>query len=354
MILEPVSTKNKVTYRCPSNIALVKYWGKKEGGPQLPANPSISLTLSDLCAVTSVEIAYGNVSGQPSFSFLLEGQHKPSFEPKILQFLQKIWAYSLLVQHNTLAVSSANNFPHGTGIASSAAGFGALACCIARLEKEHYGAYPGGFDSFERSASFMARLGSGSACRSLFAAPAIWGEHEEFNSSDLYAVPFETEVHPDLASLMDAVLIVDAGEKSVSSTAGHALLKGNEYAKVRYEVAKSNLGKITDAMTSGKVRAFINIVESEALQLHAMMMASSPYYLLMRPGTVAIIEKIWAYREKTGHPVMFTLDAGANVHLLFPHLLKQEVTNFIETELLVYCQNKQYLCTRTGTAPEQC
>lgn len=320
----------------------------------MPANPSISLTLSDLYATTSMEIAYGNVSGQPSFSFMLEGQQKPSFEPKITQFLQKIWEYSKLIQNHTLAISSSNNFPHGTGIASSAAGFGAMACCIAYLEKAHYGVYPGGFDSFERSASFMARLGSGSACRSLFAAPAIWGEHEAFNSSDLYALPFEAAIHPDLASLMDAVLIVDAGEKSVSSTAGHALLKGNEYAKVRYEVAKSNLGKITEAMTSGKVRAFINIVESEALQLHAMMMSSSPYYLLMRPGTLAIIEKIWAYREKTGHPVMFTLDAGANVHLLFPQLLQQEVTNFIETELLVYCQNKQYLCSRTGTAPQQC
>lgn len=345
---------NKVTYQCPSNIALVKYWGKKSGGPQLPANPSISLTLADLCATTTVEIAYGNVSGKPSFQFMLEGQIKKSFEPKIEQFLTKIWEHSQLVQNQTLVIQSQNNFPHGTGIASSAAGFGALACCIADLEFELYGAYPAGFDNFEKAASFLARLGSGSACRSLYAKPAIWGEHPDFNSSDLFAVPLDADIDPIFSTFRDAVLIVDSGEKSVSSTAGHALLTGNAYAESRYKVANQNLGNIVEAMKSGKMHSFINIVESEALQLHAMMMASSPYYLLMRPGTVAIIEKIWAYREKTGHPLMFTLDAGANVHLLYPENIHTEAMNFIETELLVFCENKQYLCTRTGTAPKKC
>ncbi|MBL7813174.1 MAG: diphosphomevalonate decarboxylase [Bacteroidetes bacterium] len=340
----------KAAYRCPSNIALVKYWGKKEGGTQLPANPSISLTLGDLYADTSVEIVSGNVSGKPAFDFLFQDQPKPSFTPKLDVFFRRIWDGYELVRNHRLLIRSTNNFPHGTGIASSAAGFGALALCIYDLQQQLY-PLP---DSPHHEASRIARLGSGSACRSLFAAPAIWGEHEKIaGSSDEYAIPFSGEIAPELQILMDAVLIVDAGEKKVSSSEGHGLLQQNPYASARYGVAKDNLIKICNALETGSLHRFISIVESEALQLHAMMMVSNPYYILMRPGTLSIIENVWAFRENTGVPLMFTLDAGANVHLLFPKMYTSEVTNFIEGNLLLYCQNRQYLCSTTGVAPQK-
>jgi diphosphomevalonate decarboxylase len=338
----------KTTFRCPSNIALVKYWGKKEGGIQLPANPSISLTLSDLYAETTVEVTEPNSSGKASFEFLFNGKARQSFEPKLHEFFARIYNDYELLQKHHLVINSTNNFPHGTGIASSAAGFGALACCVYELQQKLY-PKP---NNKHHEISRIARLGSGSACRSMYAEPAIWGKHVAFDDScDDYAVPYLGELAVEFENMMDAVLIVDAGEKKVSSSAGHGLLKNNPYGPARFEEAGRHLRELCECFKTGEVHKFIAIVESEALQLHAMMMLSNPYFILMRPNTLAIIEKIWDYREKTGTPLMFTLDAGANVHLLFAGRYKQDVLNFIQSDLLTYCQNGEYFCSATGSAP---
>lgn len=341
----------KISYRCPSNIALIKYWGKKAEGIQLPANASISLTLSDLYAETTISAVDGNISGKPSFSLLLDGKPKKSFETKIQHFLERIWDQYSIVREMHLQIETSNNFPHGTGIASSAAGFGALALCISELEEEYTN---GKYKHTVENASKIARLGSGSACRSVFGKPAVWGKHEYFDkSSDEYAIEFDYEIAFPLNQLNDAVLIIDAGEKTVSSSEGHGLLSGNPYAEARYKSATANLSKIAEALKKGNIHHFIHIVESEALQLHAMMMLSNPYYILMRPGTLAVIEKIWKFREQTGLPVMFTLDAGANVHVLYPDEYTEQIVNFIENELLLFCQNRTYLRSRTGRGPEK-
>lgn len=337
----------KSTYRCSSNIALVKYWGKKPVGIQLPANPSISFTLKDLYTETTIETAGPNTSGLPEFDFLFEGQPKPSFIPKLTDFFARVWnEYSVLKAYR-LQINTFNNFPHGTGIASSASGFGALACCLAELEQMHTGK-----PVVIEQTSKAARLGSGSACRSMYKEPAIWGYHASIpGSNDEYAIPFSTPVHDVFSQMMDAVLIIDAGEKSVSSTVGHGLLKGNPYAAARYGEATLHLSEICKALETGNMDEFIRIVEQEALQLHAMMMLSNPYFILMRPATLSVIEAVWAFRRQTHIPLMFTLDAGANVHLLFPSAHYQQVKNFIDTVLLLYCQNKQYFCSETGAAP---
>ena len=332
-------------YRCPSNIALVKYWGKKEGGIQIPANASVSWTLSDLYAETKVVATESIVT---ELTFLYDGKPKPSFEPKIKDFLNRIAPYSDFVVKHSFVVNSINNFPHGTGIASSAAGFGALALCIADLEGQFA---PGTLEFYQR-ASFFARLGSGSACRSMYSEPAIWGQHPiVHNSSDFYAVPFAQNVHSALSNWKDCVLIVDDGEKKVSSTAGHSLLKNHPYAAARFNQAQKNIENVLQFMQRGDVEEFIKLVESEALQLHAMMMSSIPYFTLIRPGTLAIIEEIWTFREQHKLPLAFTLDAGANVHLLFSPSIETEVMNFIHTKLLVYCKNGLYLCSNTGGQP---
>ena len=339
------------TWTCPSNIALVKYWGKKEGGIQLPANPSISFTLSDLYAKTTISLPHGNVSGKPAFSFLLDGKPQVSFHPKIEQFLSRIWNDFSVVREYHLHIESSNNFPHGTGIASSAAGFGALALCICDLQEQVSGHK---LEDFYTQASTIARLGSGSACRSVFDGPAVWGETPASEgSSDYFAVPFSGVLHETFQEFCDAVLIIDESEKKVSSTEGHSLLVNNPYAQARYQVAAENLNRIADAMTKGNMRSFISIVESEAMQLHAMMMASSPGYILMRPNTLAVIEAVWNFREQHALPLMFTLDAGANVHLLFPKLYKEQIVNFIQSDLLSICKNGLYLCSDIGKGPEK-
>ncbi len=343
----------EVGYRCPSNIALVKYWGKKSTGVQLPANPSISLSLGDLYASTTVK---ASPRTDVAFVFTLAGASKPSFEPKIEAFLNKIAVDCAWLSDYTLYIDSVNNFPHGTGIASSAAGFGALSLCVAHIEQllMGYAALDGrvnGMDFWQRS-SYLSRIGSGSACRSMYSQPAVWGESDAVaGSSDLYAVEMGVALHEELSGWKDVVLIVDDGEKSVSSSAGHALLENHPYALARFGKAQENLASIVGAMRDGNVKSFIEIVESEALQLHAMMMTSLPYYVLMRPNTLAIIEKIWQFREETGLPMCFTLDAGANVHLLYDGKKDETVMNFVHNELLSYCKNRQYLCSETGKRP---
>ena len=349
-------TSIRVGYQCPSNIALVKYWGKKEGGVQLPANPSISWSLGDLHATTTVEMVPRK--GEQAFVFTLAGESKPSFEPKIASFLTKIASDCPWLVDFTLHIDSQNNFPHGTGIASSAAGFGALSLCLAHIEQLLLGdtslqTLVGGMNFWKRS-SYLSRMGSGSACRSMFSRPAVWGETPAVaGSSNLFAVEIDAEVHPSLSYWKDVVLIVDDGEKSVSSSAGHALLTNHSYAEARFGQAQKNLDGIVLAMRNGDVKSFIEIVESEALQLHSMMMTSIPYYVLMRPNTLAIIEQIWRFREQTGLSICFTLDAGANVHFLYDGKIEETVMNFVNNTLLPYCKNGQYLCSDTGKSPVQ-
>ena len=208
--------------------------------------------------------------------------------------------------------------------------------------------------SFWQRSSYLSRIGSGSACRSMFAKPAVWGETPAVaGSSDLFAVELDFETHPSLSNWKDVVLIVDDGEKSVSSTAGHALLTNHPYAEARFGQAQKNLEGIALSMKNGDVKSFIEIVESEALQLHSMMMTSIPYYVLMRPNTFAIIEQIWRFREQTGLSICFTLDAGANVHFLYDGNIEETVMNFVNNTLLPYCKNGQYLCSNIGKSPNQ-
>jgi len=108
------------------------------------------------------------------------------------------------------------------------------------------------------------------------------------------------------------------------------------------------LGKMSKILQEGNTKEFINLVESEALTLHTMMMTSQPYFILMKPNTLEIIHKIWAYRKEQQSNICFTLDAGANVHVLFPETEKKSVHEFIKNELTLYCDNSQYISDQVG------
>jgi diphosphomevalonate decarboxylase len=167
-------------------------------------------------------------------------------------------------------------------------------------------------------------------------------------SSDLFGVPF-SEIHENFKNFQDTILLVDKGEKQVSSTVGHDLMHNHPYAEQRFAQAHENLTALKEVLTSGNIAKFIKIVESEALTLHAMMMTSMPYFILMKPNTLAIINALWNFRNKTQIHVCFTLDAGANVHVLYPAAVKEKVLQFIQDELVAYCQNGQYICDCIGT-----
>ena len=150
----------------------------------------------------------------------------------------------------------------------------------------------------------------------------------------------------------DTILLIDKGEKQVSSTLGHNLMNGHPYAEQRFLQANQNIVKLVDIMRSGDLEGFMALVESEALTLHAMMMTSDPYFILMRPGTLQVIERIWKYRKETGNALCFTLDAGANVHLLYPKSQSVQILEFIKRELVVFCQKNQYIVDSTGTGAQ--
>ena len=320
---------------CPSNIALIKYWGKYEN--QIPANPSISYTLSQCRTITEMEFAEGE---NFSVKLFLSGKEEPKFAEKTAKYLAGIEKYLPWVLRGSFVIKTENTFPHSSGIASSASGFGALAKCLMALDKEISGEKSP--EETLQKASLLARLGSGSACRSLYNGLVVWGATPVVSgSADEYAVPYPvSEIHPIFRDFNDWVMLIHEGQKSVSSTVGHGLMNGNPYAQVRFAEAAKNFFTLQEILKNGDMDGFIKLVEHEALTLHAMMMVSDPAFILMQTGTLEIIRKVWDFRRETGLPLFFTLDAGANVHLMFPNDGQQErIKAFIETELLAYTQS---------------
>ena len=343
--------EGSVTYKAPSNIALIKYWGKH--ADQIPANPSISFTL-DICATTT-SLSFKKLqeeTDQFSFDLFFEGNPKETFRPKILTFFERIEPYLPFLKEYHFKIETSNSFPHSSGIASSASGMAALSLCLLDIEKQ------GNADltdlKFNQKASFLARLGSGSACRSIEGELVQWGAHKDIpNSSDLYGIKFPFDVHAVFKDYQDTILLVDKGQKKVSSSVGHGLMKDHPFAQKRFEQAHHNLDVLKQVLIEGNLDRFIAIVESEALTLHAMMMTSTPYFILAKPNTLKIIEMIWEFRQQSKTHLCFTLDAGANVHVLYPEKEKDKVLQFIQDELVAFCESGQYICDQTGLGAEK-
>ena len=326
----PNDFQGKVGWQCPSNIALVKYWGKK--GKQIPQNPSISFTLSECCTETFVQYEKAEHFG---FQFFFEGKENPAFGAKIEKFLLENQSF----------------FPF---IASSASSMSAFVMCLLEIERSLSLSKGRPIDMVLRKASYFSRLASGSACRSVYPKMALWGVTEAYNgSSDEYAVPLENDIHPVFKTFRDSILIVSSEKKSVSSRAGHGLMEGNPYAPARYAQANENIKNLLTALKSGDLDTFINITESEALQLHALMMCSNPSFILMKPNTLRIIEMVRNFRNETQIPLCFTLDAGPNVHLLYPETAAENVGYFVESKLIDYCADNQWIIDKVGDGPKK-
>lgn len=357
----PSDFQGKVGWACPSNIALVKYWGKR--GKQLPQNPSISFTLSECRTETFVTFEKADRFG---FSFYFEGKENPAFGAKIEKFLLENQAFFPFINQLNLKVESRNSFPHSSGIASSASSMSAFVMGLIEIESLLVGLSTGSralVDSVPepvegpinmKKASYFSRLASGSAARSVFPKMALWGKTDCYKgSSDEFAVSLENDIHPVFKNYRDSILIVSGETKSVSSRAGHALMEGNPYAPARYAQANENIKNLLSALKSGDLDTFINITESEALQLHALMMCSNPSFILMKPNTLSIINEIRAFRNETKIPLCFTLDAGPNVHLLYPEQEADKVEYYIKNVLADYCDRERWIADHVGDGPKK-
>ena len=343
--LQAHPTAFQTRWQAPSNIALIKYWGKKS--PQTPLNASISFTLANAVTQTQVRFSPKEEEDQKlSFSIQFEGVVKPDFRPKIQRFFDHILPYQPFLTAYHIDIESKNTFPHSSGIASSASSMAALAACLVDFEAQ---LAPMSEEHRLLKTSFLARLGSGSASRSTQGPVMVWGKHPVVsNSSDHWATPADN-IHPIFTDFCDTILLIDKGQKQVSSSLGHKLMHNHPYAEQRFDQANNHLRDLLPILESGDLEAFIPIVEKEALHLHAMMMTSDPYFILMKPNTLQVIEHIWAFRKDSKLPISFTLDAGANVHVLYPNSVAKEVSNFIDNQLLSFCEQRQLLHDRVGT-----
>lgn len=338
----------KVAWRSPSNIAFIKYWGKH--GVQLPKNPSLSMTLSKCFTDTSIVLGEKRTKKDIEFTFKFNSKENKKFSERIEEYLNQVSGQLSFLKHYRLEISSENSFPHSAGIASSASALSALALCLGTIEQRLGTAFK---EDFYRRVSELARLGSGSASRSLFAEYSVWGQTEHiYGSSDNFAVDLKVPIHPDFKCLRDIILLVDSTEKKVSSSVGHGLMNNHPYALTRFSEAGKNLKEIIASMRSGDFDKFAFILEHEALSLHAMMMTANPWYTLLSSNSLVIMQKIKEFREKTKIKISFTLDAGPNVHVIYPAEEERKVQAFIESELVPLCVDNKYIVDSIGRGPE--
>ena len=345
-----LSEKKLVEWHSPSNIALIKYWGKY--GDQLPKNPSISFTLNNSKTITKIE--YSKAVGlERKIVYDFEGQRNPIFEERVKKYFHKFSEFVPFVKSLDFTIYSHNTFPHSAGIASSASSFSSLALCIASIEHTLFNTLGNKIDFF-RKASFLARLGSGSACRSTFGKLALWGETDLMNtSSNELAIPVDKAIHPVFNTYYDAILIIDSGKKAFSSTHGHELMKDHPFANSRYQQANDNLKKLLQALADGDENTFARVVENEAMSLHGLMMSSNPPFVLMKPNTLVAITKLEEFRLKSNYSFTFTLDAGPNIHILYPERIRSEMLNFISSELSPLCENSLWIDDHLSDGPEK-
>lgn len=318
----------------PSNIAFIKYWGKH--GRQLPMNPSISMTLSKCITKMSFGVQFSEDinSVEPISELIFEGEENSFFKDKMNKYLENVKDIYPFSDNLNIKIRSENSFPHSAGIASSASSMAALAYGLGVIKSE--------IDSSELDISYiseLARLASGSASRSVYSRYANWGYHPHLNTGyDKYAHAFK-DYHSEFLEVCDSVLIVSSSEKAVSSSVGHSLMQGHPYREGRLSQALENYRNLTNAMREGDWEFFGEILENEALSLHALMMSSSPSFILLCPASLSVISEVQNFRKETKLPLYFTIDAGPNIHLIYPSKIKNKVIDFINTSLTQYSSN---------------
>lgn len=299
----------KATAQAPANIAFIKYWGRRDNVLRLPANNSLSVNLSSLVTTTTVEFL--SEAGEDEVT--LDGQAaSPKAAARIQAFLDVVRQRAEF--SGRAVVSSENSFPHGVGLASSASGFAALTLAATQAL---------GLPLTEKELSQLARLGSGSACRSIPDGFVEWqtaASNEESYAISLYP--------PDYWEIVDVIAIVDQTEKSLSSSEGHEAAPHSPFYQARLEkFLPEQYAKILRALDERDFSAFGTVMEEEAINFHAIIMTAQPSVLYWNGATMNILHQVRAWR-RAGLEAYFTIDAGPNVHVFCekknqPELVRQ-------------------------------
>lgn len=291
----------KATVEAPSNIAFIKYWGTRDLEATLPFNPSLSMTLSRCATRTTLE----RLAGGPADEVLLRSADH-GFEPAsegfaagVVRHLNELRAWAGV--REPFRVATENSFPMGTGLASSASGFAALALAfVAVLERE----------VSPREASMLARKsGSGSAARSVMGGFVEWPAADDGSAAAAQLLPAE---HWDLR---DVIAVLDIHSKEVSSREGHRRAPSSPYFRRRLQELPQRLARARQALLEKDFPQLALVMEEEAIDLHLIAMSSRPPIFYWQPGTLRVLEVVRQLRRE-GENVCATMDAGANVHVI--------------------------------------
>ena len=286
------------------NIALIKYWGNRDQELRLPSNPSLSMNMAGLTTTTTVEF-------DPALKqdVLILGGREISGNglERVSRFLDQVRRKTSEVLETSEAsryfarVDSRNNFPSGAGLASSASGFAALAVAASAAAD---------LKLSEAELSRLARLGSGSACRSVPGGFVEWALGADDRSSYAYSI-----APADHWDLRDVVALIDVEHKAVGSTEGHAVADTSPLQATRVATATDRLAQARSAVLGRDFAALADVVELDSLMMHAVMITSSPVLMYWQPATIAVMQAVRQWRVN-GLAACTTIDAGPNVHVI--------------------------------------
>ncbi|MET0404665.1 MAG: diphosphomevalonate decarboxylase [Cystobacter sp.] len=291
----------KATALAHPNLALVKYWGKRDDALILPHQSSLSLTLSPLSVRTTVDFGVGESDSVELNGYVARGSERE----RVLRVLETVRAEAKGLTLGPARMVSRGDFPASAGLASSAAGFAALAVAARAAA---------GLPADPRAASLLARLGSGSACRSVQGGLCEWMRGERPDGTDSYAVQRFDEKHwPELRMV---VAIVSRDEKEVKSRDGMKnAVETSPYYAAWTKDAEAEVVRARDFIARRDLQALGEMCERNAWRMHATSLAADPPLCYLLPSTLALIHSLREQRKK-GLPVWFTLDAGPNPCIL--------------------------------------
>ena len=314
----------KAKAKANTNIALIKYWGKRDNELILPMNSSISITLDGFYTITSVEFK----EYLKNDIFILNNKETEEKEQKkISKFLDVVRELSGTKLY--AEVNSENKVPTAAGFASSASGFAALACASSKAA---------GLNLSERELSMLARRGSGSACRSIFGGYVKWEKGEKLDGTDSHGIRLLSEKDWDISILS---VMVASGKKKVSSREGmKRTVETSPFYSGWLDTVEKDIKIAEEAIRLKDFYSLGNIAEENALKMHATMLGAKPPVLYWEHGTLEVMGHIQNLRE-SGIPAFFTIDAGANVKVL---CLKENENMVYESLLKLSSVMKVLVC----------
>ncbi|WP_338598832.1 diphosphomevalonate decarboxylase [Sulfolobus tengchongensis] len=302
---------NSVTVSAPSNIAIIKYWGKRgDENLNLPLNSSLSITLDDQLSVIT-KISPNDKDIIIVNDKVLSDEEVREYGGRVIDTFRKLIGKDFHVK-----VESKAKFPVNAGLASSAAGIAALTFGLNELLE---------LNLSSEELSKIARLGSGSACRSMFGGFVMWNKGEKDDGSDSYCYQIFPSNH--WRELVDIIAIVSEKEKKVSSRRG--MIRSAETSTLmecRLRFIEKTLNEVIDAIRSKDEKKLFYYTMRHSNSMHAIILDSWPSYFYLSEVSIRIMEWIQDYGNAG-----YTFDAGPNPHILTTERYVNDIVKFLES-----------------------